>query len=170
MTVAEKAGNTWNAPVDASSSSDAGTAGTYTVTYTLTVGNVTKESVEIVFTVAQKTWTEIQNAKVATAKAAIEAMSTNILKDANTAFTSSDDASAAITRIQALVNDLTGVKGVAGLTATVAQAGTPAFTAVNGTTNGSIAVKITIALTDADPSSVVANVTSFTLLAKVPST
>ena len=170
VTVAEKAAGTWVAPVDASSASDAGTAGTYTVTYTLTVGEVAKESVEIVFTVAQKTWAEIQNAKVATAKAAIEAMSTNILKDANTAFTSSDDANAAITRIQALVNDLTGVKGVAGLTATVAQADSPAFTAVNGTTNGSIAVKITIALTDADPSSVVANVTSFTLLAEVPST
>ena len=170
VTVAEKAAGVWVAPVDATSASDAGTAGTYTVTYTLTVGEVAKESVEIVFTVAQKTWAEVQNAKVATAKAAIEAMSTSILKDANTAFTSSDDANAAITRIQALVNDLTGVKGVAGLTATVAQADSPTFTAVNGTTNGSIAVKITIALTDADPSSVVANVTSFTLLAEVPST
>ncbi|MCI9567777.1 MAG: hypothetical protein HFF54_07490, partial [Lawsonibacter sp.] len=170
VTVAEKAAGTWVAPVDATSASNAGTAGTYTVTYTLTVGEVAKESVEIVFTVAQKTWAEVQNAKVATAKAAIEAMSTNILKDADTAFTSSDDANAAITRIQALVNDLTGVKGVAGLTATVAQADTPTFTAVNGTTNGSIAVKITIALTGADPSSVVANVTNFTLLAEVPST
>jgi len=170
VTVAEKAAGTWVAPVDATSASAAGSAGTYTVTYTLTVGEVAKESVEIVFTVAQKTWAEIQNAKVATAKAAIEAMSTSILKDESTAFTSSDDKNAAITRIQALVDDLTGVKGVTGLTVTVAEADSPAFTAVNGTTNGSIAVKITIALADADPSSVVANVTSFTLLAEVPST
>ncbi|RKI71357.1 hypothetical protein D7V91_01320 [bacterium 1xD42-67] len=170
VTVAEKAAGAWVAPVDASSASNAGTAGTYTVTYTLTVGEVAKESVEIVFTVAQKTWAEVQNAKVAAAKTAIEAMETTILKAADTAFTSSDTANDVITVIQALVDDLTGVKGVTGLTATVAQADTPAYTAVDGTSDGSIAVKITIALADADPASVVADVTSFTLLAEVPST